>query len=100
MQNQAIGVSDDYASGFSATEFSPDGLIGMGFPFLSVFPAPPFFQGLLDQDVVSAPVFAFRLAASYEGSSELYLGGVNPDYGDEDFTWTNVTEPVSLSMEA
>ena len=64
--------------------------MGMAFELLSVYGASPPFQTLISEGLLSSPVFGFKRASS---GSELFLGGVNPDYKGKDFTW------VPLSFE-
>ncbi|KAJ7148453.1 acid protease [Mycena crocata] len=72
-RGQAVGASNHYSVEFEADSFPPDGLVGMAFPALAVFPDNPLFTTLVNQGTVP-PVFGFRLADS---GSEMFLGGVN-----------------------
>jgi hypothetical protein len=65
--------------------------MGMAFQSLSVYHASPTFQTLINEGAVTSPVFGFKLATS---DSELFLGGVNPDYEDADFTWVTLSNAV------
>ena len=65
--------------------------MGMGFRSISVYNASPVFQTFVDNDAVTSPVFAFKLADS---GSELYLGGVNNALYTGDFTWLPITTSV------
>ena len=64
--------------------------MGMAFEAISNYGANPPFLNLISEGVLSSPIFGFNLAPS---ASELFLGGVNPDYKEKDFTW------VPLSFE-
>jgi len=65
--------------------------MGMGFQSISVYNAPPPFQTLMSEGVVSKSVFGFKLSDS---GAELFLGGVNTDLYTGDFTWLNLTKKV------
>jgi len=73
-------------SGF--TTFQADGIMGMAFQSISDFNAPPVFQTLISEGVLTSPVFGFKLAAS---GSELFLGGTNSKLYRGGFTWVNLT---------
>jgi cathepsin D len=47
-----------------------------------------FFENLISEGVVTSPIFGFKLAPN---GSELFLGGFNPDYKEDDFTWLPVS---------
>jgi hypothetical protein len=66
--------------------------MGMAFQSISVYDAPPPIQNLYDKGVLAKAMFGFKLASA---GSELFIGGVNPDYNiDNDFTWVPVTKAV------
>jgi hypothetical protein len=69
--------------------------MGLAFQSLSRFAggAIPPFQNLISQGAVTSPIFSFNLAPS---GSELVLGGFNPDYKEDDFTWLPVSDGVRL----
>lgn len=79
---------------FVAAKF--DGILGMGFPAISVDGVVPPFTNMVDRGLVAEPVFSFWLnrdpAASYGG--ELVLGGVDPAHFKGEHTW------VPLSRKA
>lgn len=78
-----MGDSSQYSAGFAIDEFPPDGLLGMGFPEISVFGDNPFFQTLVAEGVVTAPEFGVKLAPT---GSELFLGGVDTSAFTGDIT--------------
>ncbi|KAL0581946.1 hypothetical protein V5O48_000003 [Marasmius crinis-equi] len=86
--DQAVGSSTEYSTGFAAAGFPPDGLLGLGFPQISVFKENPFFQTLVSQGKVTEPVFAFKLSTS---DSELTLGGVDSSKFTGELTQVPVT---------
>lgn len=65
--------------------------MGMGFQSISNFNASPIFQTLVSQNKETPPIFGFKLAHS---GSELFLGGVNSDLYEGNFTWVNLTNEV------
>jgi len=85
---QTLGAATQYNAGFESSQFPPDGLMGMGFKSISVYDANPTFQTLIAEDQVTSPVFGFKFATS---GSELYLGGVNPAYTEDCFTWVPIS---------
>ncbi|GAA5830578.1 hypothetical protein JCM11251_002519 [Rhodosporidiobolus azoricus] len=62
----------------SWTRDPQDGLMGMGYQALSALRSPPVFQTLVTQGKTSSPQFSFKLASTSVGTSELFLGGMNP----------------------
>ncbi|KAH9984825.1 acid protease [Russula vinacea] len=81
---QTFGAANQYSASLQSSNFLPDGLIGMGFESISAYGANPLFQTLIAEGKVASPVFGFKLATS---GSELVLGGVNPEYNEDDFAW-------------
>lgn len=77
---------------FLAARF--DGILGLGFPEISVGGArPPFFK-MLDQGLLPVPIFSFWLnrdAEEGEMGGELTFGGVDPERFEGERTWTPVT---------
>ena len=65
--------------------------MGMGFQSISRLNAPPVFQTLISEGVLTSQVFGFKLAAS---GSELFLGGTNSKLHTGDFTWLSLTDQV------
>ena len=63
----------------------------MGFKSISAYGANPLFQTLIAEGKVASPVFGFKLATS---GSELVLGGVNPEYNEDDFAWVPLSNEV------
>merc|ERR1711939_1109618 len=77
---------------FVAAHF--DGILGMGFPDISVNHIPPFFQNAVASGAIAKPEFAFYLAkkASETPGGELTLGGADPTRYTGDFTYAPVTK--------
>jgi len=76
---------------FIAAHF--DGILGFGYPQISVNGMPPFFQAALASGAIKEPKFAFSLAThgSVAQGGELVLGGVDSSKYTGDFTYTPVT---------
>lgn len=88
-KNQTVGAATRYSSGFAATRFPPDGLVGLGYTSLSVWNAPPIHETLANQGTLTEKVLAFKLAKT---GSELNLGGINKASYTGDITYTPVTK--------
>jgi cathepsin D len=86
--HQTLGAASEYSSGFNISNFPADGLMGMGFPSISVFNATPVFQSLIAEGQTDSPVFAMKLTAN---GSELTLGGLNSDLYKGDVTRVSVS---------
>jgi len=74
---------------FVAAHF--DGILGFGFPEISVNHMPPFFQAALAAGVIKEAKFAFYLEKSGSTGGELSLGGVDSTKYTGDFTYTPIT---------
>ncbi|KAN0123324.1 eukaryotic aspartyl protease [Russula decolorans] len=85
-ESQTLGAATS-ESGFGS-DFPADGLMGMAFQSISQFNAPPVFQTLISEGVLTSQVFGFKLAAS---GSELFLGGTNSKLYTGSFTWVPLT---------
>ncbi|KAH9968221.1 acid protease [Russula dissimulans] len=87
-QSQTLGAAIEYSPGFESGQYPADGLMGMAFQSISGYNAPPLFQTLISEGVVTSPVFGFKFATS---GSELFLGGTNSALYTDDFTWVPLT---------
>ncbi|KAH9979408.1 acid protease [Lactifluus volemus] len=85
--NATFGAATHYSTSLESSRFPADGLMGMGFEAMSVHNVTPLFQTLISQNVVTSPIFSFKLGTS---GSELYLGGTNTDLYTGDFTWVSL----------
>lgn len=65
--------------------------MGLAFQSISRFNAPPVFQTLISDRVLTSQVFGIKLAAS---GSELFLGGTNSKLYTGSFTWVPLTNQV------
>merc|ERR1712066_873036 len=73
---------------FIAAKF--DGIMGFGFPEISVNGMTPFFQAALAAGVIKEAKFAFYLEKSGSTGGELSLGGTDPTKFTGDFTYTPI----------
>lgn len=78
---------------FVAAHF--DGILGFGYPQISVNSIPPFFQRAVETGAIKEPSFAFYLAEDPSASvgGELSLGGADPAHYSGYFTYVPVTVP-------
>jgi len=74
---------------FIAAHF--DGILGFGFPEISVNGMTPFFQAALASGAIKEPKFAFYLEKTGSTGGELALGGVDSTKYTGDFTYTPIT---------
>jgi len=74
---------------FVAAHF--DGMLGFGYPEISVNGMPPFFQAALAAGVIKEAKFAFYLEETGSTGGELSLGGADSTKYTGDFTYTPIT---------
>mmetsp|Transcript_44823 Transcript_44823/g.85708 ORF Transcript_44823/g.85708 Transcript_44823/m.85708 type:complete len:421 (-) Transcript_44823:246-1508(-) len=95
VKNQVFGESvKEPGLAFVAGRF--DGILGMGFPAISVKGAVPVFNNMIAQGVVQEPVFAFWLNRDLQGQGhggEITFGGKDPNH------YTGKITYVPLSAE-
>jgi len=78
-------VTSESGISFVAAQF--DGILGMGWPVLSVNGMKPVFFELLDQGLITEKSYSFYLSRGGANGSSLVLGGVNTDYAASDFKY-------------
>ena len=75
-----------------------DGILGMGWPRISVDGIPPVFQNMLTQHAVAEPVFAFQLGKG-GATDELVVGGVDEDHFDGDLHYVPLSNTTYWEVE-
>lgn len=81
-------VTTESGVSFIAAQF--DGILGMGWPALSVNHMNPVFFELVEQGLVQDKSYSFYLSKGGASGSSLVLGGVNHDYHTTDFKYYNL----------
>ncbi|KZT58243.1 acid protease [Calocera cornea HHB12733] len=87
VSGQTLGSATSYSTEFQEGVY--DGLMGLGWPSISSYPATPFVFNLFDQGSLSSGSFSFKLA---ESGSSLYIGGADSSLYTGSFSYTPVTE--------
>ncbi|KAF8480127.1 acid protease [Russula ochroleuca] len=87
-KSQTLGAATQYSASLSPDQFPSDGLMGMAFQSISQYNAPPLFQTLISEGVVTSQVFGTKFAAS---GSELFIGGTNSALYTGSFTYIPLT---------
>jgi cathepsin D len=81
-------VTSESGVSFIAAQF--DGILGMGWPALSVNGMSPVFFEFIKQGLVSDHSYSFYLSRGGASGSSLVLGGINKDYATSDFKYYNL----------
>jgi hypothetical protein len=89
---QTFAAATEYTGSLG---FSPniDGILGLAYRFPSSIGASPALQTLVGQRKIISEVFGVSLSPN---CSEIHLGGINPKYSDEDFTYIDVVGEVQI----
>ncbi|XP_028740023.1 pepsin A-3 [Peromyscus leucopus] len=89
---QAFGLSLEEPGTFM--EYAVfDGILGLGYPDLSLQGVLPVFDNIWMQGLIPQNLFAFYLSSKDEKGSMLMLGGVDPAYYSGDLHWVPVSKP-------
>ncbi|XP_003923041.1 gastricsin [Saimiri boliviensis] len=92
--NQEFGLSENEpGTNFIYAQF--DGIMGLAYPALSVGGATTAMQGMLQEDVLTSPVFSFYLS-NQQGSSggAVVFGGVDSSLYTGQIYWAPVTQEL------
>jgi len=86
----SIDVKDQLFAEVSKVSFGPlniafaagkfDGLLGLGFKSISQYNIPTPFETMIDQKLISEPVFAFYLQEDASQQGELVFGGIDKSH--------------------
>jgi len=68
-----------------------DGLLGLGFKSISQYNIPTPFEAMIDQKLISEPVFGFYLPKDASQKGELVLGGIDKSHYTGDFVKVPLT---------
>jgi cathepsin D len=93
VKDQSLGQATSIADFFAQTPL--DGILGMGWPDISVDGLEPVFQSMVDQKLVEKPVFAFWLGhETQEGemAGEITIGGIDNSRFTGDISYVPVTQ--------
>ncbi|XP_061486371.1 gastricsin-like [Rhineura floridana] len=91
--SQEFGLSEtEPGSNFVYAQF--DGILGLAYPAISAGSATTVMQGLMQENLLDAPVFSFYLSGqeSSQSGGELVLGGVDSSLYSGQIVWTPVTQ--------
>ncbi|CAH2221080.1 gastricsin-like [Pelobates cultripes] len=89
---QEFGLSvNEPGTNFVYAQF--DGILGLAYPSIAVGGATTVMQGMLQQNLLNQPVFAFYLSGqgNTQNGGEVAFGGVDQNYYSGQITWTPVT---------
>ncbi|XP_007483929.1 gastricsin [Monodelphis domestica] len=94
--NQEFGLSENEpGTNFIYAQF--DGIMGMAYPALAVGGATTALQGMLQQNVLTNPIFSFYLSNSQQSSQsggEVIFGGVDNNLYSGQIYWAPVTQEL------
>eukprot|EP01061_Rhynchopus_euleeides_P008832 TRINITY_DN17_c0_g1_i3.p2 TRINITY_DN17_c0_g1~~TRINITY_DN17_c0_g1_i3.p2 ORF type:complete len:405 (+),score=177.21 TRINITY_DN17_c0_g1_i3:51-1217(+) len=76
-----------------------DGILGLGWPAISVNGITPVFQTLMEQKSVEQGSFSFYLTGDPSETSELVLGGTDPNHYTGDFQYHTLTHDTYWQIE-
>ncbi|TFK03780.1 O-acetyl-ADP-ribose deacetylase MACROD2 [Platysternon megacephalum] len=90
---QEFGLSEtEPGTNFVYSQF--DGILGLGFPAIAAGGATTVMQGLMQENLISAPLFSFYLSGqeSIQDGGELLFGGIDSNLYSGQIVWTPVTQ--------
>uniref|UniRef100_A0A670ZBH9 Progastricsin n=1 Tax=Pseudonaja textilis TaxID=8673 RepID=A0A670ZBH9_PSETE len=93
--NQEFGLSEtEPGTAFLYSKF--DGILGLAYPSLSAGGATTVMQGMIQENLLDAPVFSFYLSRqpSFQNGGALILGGVDSSLYTGQIYWSPVTQDL------
>ena len=69
-----------------------DGIFGLAYDSLAVQHAVPPFYDMVNRQLVTDPVFSFRIGPSETDGGEVVFGGIDPDHYTGPLTYFSVTK--------
>ncbi|XP_044871703.1 gastricsin-like isoform X1 [Mauremys mutica] len=93
--NQEFGLSENEpGTNFIYAQF--DGILGMAYPSLAVGGATTALQGMLQENLLSQPIFSFYLSSqpSSQYGGEVVFGGVDSSLYSGQIYWAPVTQEL------
>uniref|UniRef100_A0A8C6VFT9 Peptidase A1 domain-containing protein n=1 Tax=Naja naja TaxID=35670 RepID=A0A8C6VFT9_NAJNA len=93
--NQEFGLSEtEPGSAFVYSKF--DGILGLAYPSLSAGGATTVMQGMIQENLIDAPVFSFYLSQqpSVQNGGALILGGIDSSLYTGQIYWSPVTQDL------
>ncbi|XP_015684780.1 gastricsin-like, partial [Protobothrops mucrosquamatus] len=93
--NQEFGLSEtEPGTAFLYSQF--DGILGLAYPSLSAGGATTVMQGMIQENLIGAPVFSFYLSQqpSSQNGGSLIFGGVDSNLYNGQIYWTPVTQDL------
>ncbi|KAH7909447.1 Asp-domain-containing protein [Hygrophoropsis aurantiaca] len=76
-----------------------DGILGLGYNTISVNHITPPFYNMIDQGLLDAPVFSFRMGSSEEDGGEAVFGGIDHAAYTGDITYVPVRRKAYWEVE-
>lgn len=98
--NQTFAEINDVSGLGLAYQFGHfDGILGMAFDSISIYGIPTVFTSMVQQGLVSQPVFSFYLSNGDGTQGELTLGGYDSNHFVGPLTWLPVTSETYWETE-
>ncbi|XP_010954683.3 pregnancy-associated glycoprotein-like [Camelus bactrianus] len=99
--SQAFGMSQK-EPGIFLEHAVFDGILGLGYPALSIVGTTPVFDNLKKQRLLKEPIFAFYLSTKKENGSVVMFGGLDHSYYKGELKWVPVSQRLywQISMDS
>ncbi|KJA27806.1 hypothetical protein HYPSUDRAFT_212373 [Hypholoma sublateritium FD-334 SS-4] len=96
VQKQAFGAVTSESDDFDG--YPNSGLLGLAFSSIASSGAPTFFENLIEEEQLAAPIFSVFLARGEETGSEVCFGCMNPVKTLGDISWIPVISKTYWSI--